>query len=231
MRWTVLLVLAALVLPASAAANGPAEVRLLACAPGEATFEGDMTAVRGAMSMQMRFTLLARDGDTWKRVSGARLDTWVTSNPGKRRYVYDKHVAGLVVPGRYRVRVRFRWLDASGAVIRRAHRRSRICTQPDLRPDLRLASLRQVEGGYELTVRNTGRSLADPFDVSLTLPGGEPQRERAESLLPGRKTTLTFAGPACTSGDMLQVVLDVADEVDEAAETDDTASLACPVGR
>jgi hypothetical protein len=234
MRWTLLLVIAGLVLPASAAASvPPAQLRLLACDPGEASFEGDMRVVPGATRMQMRFTLLARTGTSgWRRVSAPRLDTWVSSDPGRRRYVYDKHVDGLVAPGAYRMRVRFRWLDGTGDVVARTRRLSRVCQQRDLRPDLRLSALRALDtGGYEATIRNAGRSEAEAFDVTLTVPGSTPVTERSVPLAPGERSTLVFDAPPCEPGSVVQLVLDVAEEVDEAAEDDDTVAVACPVKR
>src|SRR5687768_1065893 len=115
-------VLLFLLFPSTAAAGGPAAVRVADCVSAletserHATFAGDMRAVPGTARMQMRFTLMARINrrDGWARVAGGRLGTWVTSYPGKVRYVYDKRVAGLLAPADYRVRVRFRWVDADG---------------------------------------------------------------------------------------------------------------------
>jgi hypothetical protein len=233
MRWTLFLVLAGLVLPASASASGPAQLRLLACDPGEAAFEGDMRAIPRASRMQMRFTLLARTGAAgWRRVSAPRLDSWVTSDPGRMRYVYDKHVDGLVAPGSYRMRVRFRWIDAAGEVVARTRRLSRVCRQRDPRPDLRVSALRALDtGGYEATIRNAGRTAASAFDVTLTVPGSAPVTERTGPLAPGERSTVVFDAPPCEPGSTVRLVVDAADEVDEAAEADDTVAVACPVKR
>jgi CARDB len=234
MRRTLFLVLAALVLPASAsaAAGMPAQVRLVSCAPGDATFEGDMRAVRGTARMQMRFTLLARTGHgRWRRVTAPRLDSWVTSDPGKLRYVYDKHVDGLVAPASYRMRVRFRWLDAAGVVTAKARRKSRVCRQPDLRPDLRLKTFDYVDGRYLLTVRNTGRSDAGSFAVTLTPPGAGPLVERVAGLPAGKRVTLEFEAPPCAPGSVVRVAVDSAEAVDEAAEADNVNGMPCPAGR
>src|SRR3712207_4748596 len=125
-----------------------------------------MRTVRGATRMQMRFTLLARDSraEGWGRVTGAKLDTWMTSDAGKLRYVYDKRVDGLLAPADYRVRVRFRWLGKDGGVVARARRISRVCHQRDLRPDLRLVGVQRHDGAYRVTVKNAGGSAASAFD-------------------------------------------------------------------
>jgi CARDB protein len=234
MRWTLLLIVAGLALPASAsAAPLPAHVKLTACGSGDATFEGDMRAARRSARLRMRFTLLTRDDryEPWARIPGTKLDTWVTSDPGKLRYVYDKRVEGLVAPGEYRMRVRFRWLDASGRTLASTRRVSRICRQRDPRPDLQFAGLRFDGSRYLLTVRNAGRSTAAAADFSLTVPGSQPVIARSAALLAGAKTTLSFTAPACNPGSVLQVVLDAADEVDEAAESDDAVAVPCPAGR
>jgi hypothetical protein len=233
MRWTLLLVLAGFMLPATATAtaNGPALLRLASCETGAATFEGDMRAVPGTTRMQMRFTLLARPATGgWRRVSAPRMDTWVSSDPGKLRYLYDKRVDGLVAPAGYRMRVRFRWLDAGDTVVGRAHRLSRVCRQRDLRPDLQLGAVRAADGGgYTVDVRNAGLSPAAAFDVALTVPGSEPVVERAGALEPGEGISLAFDAPPCDPGSVLQLVVDAYEEVDEAAEDDDAIALPCPV--
>ena len=235
MRFLPVLLVSLLLFPASAAANGPASVRVLQCvsaldiAERNAIFEGDMRTVRGAARMQMRFTLLAREpGEGWTRVTGAKLDTWVTSDAGRLRYVYDKRVDGLLAPARYRVRVRYRWLDEDGGVVTRARRISRVCRQRDLRPDLRLLGVERRDGAYWVSVRNTGRSAAGPFGVSLTVPGAAAQSGRAGTLAAGEKAAVRVPGEACEPGTTLQVVLDADDEVDEAGEAEGPLAVACP---
>ena len=225
-----------LLFPASAAANGPASVRVLQCVSAlepsqrHAIFEGDMRAVRGSARMQMRFTLYARaPREGWGRVPGTKLDTWMTSDGGKKGYVYDKRVDGLLAPAGYRVRVRYRWLDGDGKVLARAKRVSRVCRQQDLRPDLRLVGVDRQDGAYAITVRNAGRSAADAFGVTLTVPGAPPRSARATSLAAGAKIVLRIEGKACEPGSTLQVALDAADEVDEIVEDAAALPVPCPV--
>jgi hypothetical protein len=238
---SLLVLIVVLALPAQALA-APASVRLIACATAleqaqrSATFEGVMRAARGSLRMQMRFTLQARmgRGTAWMRVAGSKLDTWVASDAGRTAYVYDKRVDHLLAPADYRVRVRFRWLDGDGRMVARALRVSRVCHQPDLRPDLRLGAVTAEPGAtagsyrYLVTVRNTGRSAAAPFAVSLAPAGGAAVVEQADALAPGERTTLVFDAPACEPGSLLQVVLDADEQVDEAAEGDDAAAVPCP---
>src|SRR5205823_4055121 len=98
--------------------------------------EGDMKTVPGASRLQMRFSVQVHGDGGWHHVPGPNLDVWVSSLPGRTRYVYDKHVTGLQLGVAYRVLVRFRWRSASGAIVRSALRFSHTCKVPDPRPDL-----------------------------------------------------------------------------------------------
>src|SRR4051812_19046271 len=142
---TFLLSVAALLVAAPGAAAAPAgAVRVLECTsavdPTErvVTFEGRMRPTARSASMQMRFTLQARtaDGARWRRLDAEGFDAWLSSQPGVRRYSYAKTVRNLVAPAAYRTTVRFRWLDASGAVLARSSAVSPTCAQEDLRADL-----------------------------------------------------------------------------------------------
>jgi len=97
-----------------------------------AAFEGDMRAIPGAVRLRMRFVLQARtpDDSAWSRVDAPGFGRSFTSAPGVGRYVYAKRVEDLLAPAEYRVRVRFRWLDALGRTIARQTRTSLACRQP-----------------------------------------------------------------------------------------------------
>jgi len=96
-----------------------------------AAFEGDMRAIPGAVRLRMRFVLQARtpEDPVWTRVDAPGFGRNFTSAPGVGRYVYAKRVVDLPAPADYRVRVRFRWLNALGRVIARETRTSRACRQ------------------------------------------------------------------------------------------------------
>jgi len=51
-------------------------------------------------------------------------------------YEIDKGVDNLQAPASYQLRVGFRWYNARGKVVRTAHRLTKICHEPDLRPNL-----------------------------------------------------------------------------------------------
>ena len=129
--------------PSPALAKGSATARMTACATAQtqaARFlvaEGSMKALRGASRMQMRFELQGRTAERrgWHGLSAPGFGVWSTADATARRYVYQKRVEALTAPGAYRMVVQFRWMNGSRQVA--AQRRvTRVCRQPDLRPDL-----------------------------------------------------------------------------------------------
>jgi hypothetical protein len=125
----------ALLAAAALAAPMPASATLLSCERGDepaATFEGRMSMVAGAERMRMRFTLQAatRADPEYHRIAAPGFDEWTTSDPGVDRYVFTRRVEDLIGPAQYRVKVRFRWLDAAGEPLARAVRLSRPCRVP-----------------------------------------------------------------------------------------------------
>src|SRR3954454_4050706 len=130
--------------PAEAAMTpGAARAFLSSCRRGPdpadraGVFTGSMRRSARNARMQMRFTLQARTPDRarWSTVTAAGFGTWVSSAPGVGRYVYTKRVEGLLAPASYRVAVRFRWLDASGAGLQRTKAYCPVCRQPGPRGD------------------------------------------------------------------------------------------------
>jgi hypothetical protein len=215
-----------------------ASVRLVACVPaleGEdrsATFEARVRALAGSERMQVRFTLQVRDDlrPAWRRVVAPGLDQWLTSLPGVGRYVYDKTVQNLSAPAAYRAVVRFRWLDEAGAALERSRATSRVCRQPDMRPDLAATRIDVTPGTarYAVALRNDGRTAAGPFAVTLRV--GEEQLEPVTvgGLAAGEPALVTFEGAACTPGEQLTVTVDPELAVDERAEDDNVLVAACP---
>jgi hypothetical protein len=231
-----LLLLALLLLPAAPASASPAAVaRLVSCDPQARTvaFEGAMRDVPGgAARLQMRFTLEVRDGG-WERVAAPTFDEWTSAAPGRTGYVYAKHVEDLV-PGAYRVLVRFRWRDAEGAVLRTVRRRSKTCVVPDERPNLAPVRIRQKAGPtdattrYTVVVANRGRSAAGAFAVGFSVDGVPLADRRVDGLAAGERVRVAFVGPACDhDDDVLVATVDPDGLVEEAEEANDTLTAAC----
>jgi hypothetical protein len=230
-------VLAALALAPAAQAKGARAV-LVSCdrTAHAAVFDGRMDALSGARTMQMRFRLEVmqpRDA-AWRRVTLPGFGAWVTSAAGRTAYVFTRRVEHLLAPASYRVQVRFRWLDAGGAVVATAAAASRACRQPDPRPDLEVTgiAIRPApavgQRRYVVTVRNSGRSVAPASTVSLELGGGAPLVAALGALAPGASGAVSFAAPACEPGTAVVASADAADTVDEHDEDDDVLTLTCP---
>jgi hypothetical protein len=231
-RRTVLLTLFGLLLAAAPA--HAAQVVVLRCTHGatpaerSVTFEGRIAAIARSRRMQMRFTLQAHTPDepAWDRVAVPGFGTWITA-PRGTRYLYDKRVEQLVAPGDYRAVVAFRWRDAQGRTVRREQATSRVCHQPDPRPDLAVVALR-AGARYVAVVANRGRGVAGPFTVAFTR-NGEPLGSVAVSgLASGTTTDAVLRGaPACSAGDQIAAQVDAGDAVDEVDEDGNVLTVTC----
>jgi hypothetical protein len=234
------LLLLGLLLIVPAAAHG-ASVRTVACVPAldqatrSATFEARVKAVGGTDRMQVRFALQTRaeGASAWRRVAAPGFDTWLSSEPGVRRYTYARTIRNLAAPASYRTSVRFRWLDADGDTVRTRRDTSPTCRQPDLRPDLSILGVEVLPGPggdrtrYAVTVRNDGRTGAAPFDVGLAVAETELGPLPVFGLAAGARRTVTVAGPACTPDAAPTAIADVAGAVDERDEDDNVLVASC----
>jgi hypothetical protein len=193
-------------LPPLAAALGSCATSAL---PAEriAVFTGSMPALDMSDRMSMRFDLeRLRPGERlWRRVAGApTFGVWERSLPNRAGFVFRKHIDGLQVPASYRVLVRFRWETSSGEIVRRRHRRTAVCQQPDLRPDL---------------VPETVTAIIDVAGTGST---------EVAQLAAGTGTSVLVLAPACPSGSRLLVRVDADGRVDEADERGNLLRGVCP---
>jgi hypothetical protein len=228
-RWT--LVILAVALGASAqpahAATKLGQAVLARCDEGVATFEGRVTPLRRAVKAQLRFTLQARtpEDQEWTRVPTPGFGSWITA-PRVGRYLYDKTVEELLAPGDYRALVEFRWRDARGHTLRAERAYTRVCRQPDPRPDLAIAALR-VGDRYVATVSNDGRGDAGPFTVAFTRNGEPLGTVDVQGLPAGERTTATLTAAPCTAGEAIAAQADSADAVEEADEDGNVLTVTC----
>jgi hypothetical protein len=224
----------------AAAPAHAAQVVMLRCTHGataaerSVTFEGRIAAVGRSKRMQMRFTLQARMPDRpWAKVAAAGFGTWITAPRGLSRYLYDKTVDGLLAPAGYRAVVDFRWRDAAGRVIHSSRETSRTCHQPDPRPNLTAGALSvqpATEPGrrrYVATLVNAGKGDAGPFEADFTREGTLLGSLQIAGLAAGAHRQVALAGPACTPGEQIAVVVDATHEVDESDEDDNVLSIVC----
>ena len=231
-RLAALLALAAGLTLAPAAQAADASAVLLECERGDrpaAEFVASMNASPAATRMQMRFVLQAKRAGRrgYRRVSAPGFGTWATADPGVSRYTYTRRVENLIGPARYRIAVRFRWLDAAGRTVARDKVRSRSCRQPDRRPELDVAELALADT-YRVLVRNRGRSAAPAFDLELSIDGVPVAAVRVAELGSRRERLVEIDGPACGRGDEVTVTADPADAVPERSERNNALALTCP---
>ena len=231
LRFALITALAALLLPGTAAAAGPASVTLTGCTPKERTaeFEAQMDQISGAVRMKLRYSLEAhKPGRLWRRVAAPELGGWRSAATETTRFISERRVTQLVGPSHYRALVRFRWIDEDGRVVARAKARSRACWQPDHRPNLKLRELSfEGEGSYVALVANTGRSATGVFELAIT--GLAPFVN--DELLPGQERLIEATGPDCEPGTVVTATADPLDLVDERNERDNTVSRRCPTRR
>ena len=230
--------------PGALAKGGLAQAVLTDCETSldrgerEAVFDGRMRAVKGAVKLQMRFTLeqIVDGDDDWAPVEADGFDAWKTADLGVRRYLLTKAIGNLAAPASYRVTVRFRWTDALGRVLLRRKRVSGVCKQPDLRPDLRVSQLDIAPGAdarsarYTATVRNTGRSATGPFDLVLNVDGVDRPAAALGSIAAGGRASVVFVAPACSANSALTATADAGTTVDEAMESNNVLGRLCPFG-
>ena len=212
-----------------------AAVRVVECVRSDhtASFYARVRRVKGAERMGMRFTLLERMGEGAplkpRRVPG--LGRWRKSRPGRRAFGVRQRVRNLVEGSAYRMRVSFRWYDADGEVIKRTRRRSRVCRQFGLRPNLQVKLLNAERTDvpnvlrYFVSVSNVGKAAAHDAPVRLAVDGRNAGVKTVHLLRRAETKTLSLRGPVCDGRADAQA--DPDNVIAESAETDNSDSRAC----
>lgn len=224
---------------AATAARPPASVKVAECvikddgAGGRsATFRGVMNAVPTTARMQMRFTLLEREGaGDFEALRAPELAVWHRSKPGVKTFAYDQRVTGLRAGSTYRARVVFRWLRADGTVFRRLVRRSGPCRQPGALPNLAVTRVEWVPGprsatiNYAVEVTNSGGSTARGVRVALGVDGSPVDSTDVTALGPGETATVRFSGPVCRGE--VRAEVDPQAAIRESSESDNVFTRGC----
>jgi len=217
-------------------------VRVAGCQTGlelaqrAADFTSSMPAIVGSSVLAMRFELEQRRGGAWRPVTVPGAARWERSEPRAAGFVFDKRVERLAEGVTYRMLVRFRWSATDGTVIKRATRRSGVCRQPDLRPDLSVAgiSTEPLSDGrtrYVVQVLNGGLSaLLGTLRVGVIVDGLALTPQPFFGLGIGTIAELTFEGPACRPGGTVRAVADPEDSLEEPGEADNALVLRCAGG-
>jgi hypothetical protein len=223
----------------AAVAPGGSEVTLVECRTGKAAgersaiFRGEMSQMPQASQMRMRLELAERIGTSvWRGIAGLAPRGWRYSKPGIQRFVFDQTVLSLKPATRYRMSGSFQWLDDEGEVVARQSSTSSICRQrgklpnPAIRDDVHARS-GPTEGTYRYAIHvgNNGVAASPPFEVRLSVDGGEVDVRRVGRLRPRERRTLRFVGPACVGG--VKAEIDPNDVVREITERDNVRRTPC----
>ena len=228
---------AALAAPGAAAAAPVASVHVADCQTGSdaldrlATYHAQMRAVPGTSRMSIRFQLLQRvPGEPAQQVGDSSLSTWHRSRSGVKRFGYSQTVNGLQAGAMYRTAVQFRWLDASGHVIRRAKVTSGSCAEQGNLPNLTVTAVKIAPGAtagtavYSVAVGNTGKGVAKNFSVALIVDGALSDSTSVDQLDAGETKTVKLTGPVCHR---LRAVVDRENVVPETVEDDNSLRSRC----
>jgi hypothetical protein len=204
-----------------------------------ATFNAQMSAVPGTRLMAMRILIeeqAAAEGAFHTLSAAAGSGGWRRSEVGVKIYKYVRQFTDLPAPGAFRAVVEFRWLGEKGRVIKRAARRTPICTQPDERPKLVVTQVQVLPiagstalANYQVSLRNEGRSATGPFAVALKVGGVTQPLLDVAALDPATKTLLQTQAPRCTPGSTIEVVLDPQHQISEAPGGGESDTLPCPL--
>jgi CARDB len=234
---TALTLAIALAAPAAADAAPTAAVHLTKCRTGaepeqrHATYRAQMHSISGSVRMGLRFELVERrPGHPAQLIRDKKLNAWHRSHEGVVKYNYKQKIRQLSPGGSYRTRVKFRWYDADGKVIKRATRTSKACKQTGGLPNLVVSSVSFSEGpsgtmDYTVSIGNTGESPAEDFKVTLFVDGAVVDERTVDRLGAGDSESIQLNGPACRT---VRAVVDRDHQVVESVEDDNSLKTTCP---
>ena len=217
----------------AAALPAPATVKLADCSveDNSAAFYARMRPVPEAERMWMRFTVQERHAGIYERLRAPGLSRWHKSKPGVSAFGYRQTVRGLQPGAAYRARVSFRWYSATGELVERTVRTSRVCRQFDDMPNLTGAVAgygpTKVPGvvRYLMRIANTGVAPAVDAEARLSVDGGVVDTVTIPSLDPGATRDVAVLGPACTSS--VSSIVDPDGVIVESSEDDNEHTVDC----
>lgn len=223
---------------AATARTTPYHAKLAACHTSDDALSGSLEVdasvapIRGTVRMGLRFDLYRRAAGSprFYRASAPRLFMWRRSGVRAPSYDVNQIVDGLTAPAVYEMRVGFRWYGRNGRVLATRYRTTRLCHQPDRRPDLRVLNVVPDPGNpthYSAEIENAGASMAGAFTAELRSQGALIESAVVDPLAAHAKTTIEFDGPACAPGVAPNVALDTRGEVKESNEHNNRARV-CP---
>lgn len=170
---------------ATAASTYRASLTRTACTTGSLASQRSLAArvsIYGAAHvsrMAVRFHLretLAGGREQTKYAAG--LEVWKFQNAAPTtHWEASKSIAGLAAPAGYRLNVDVRWFGSRGNLISQRTLAPVSCTQPDLRPDLKITGVAIVKPApagkvrYEVTVANVGKGRSAATTVQTIVSG------------------------------------------------------------
>jgi hypothetical protein len=206
-----------------------------------------MRPVTGTRGLQMSFALFERQPGSagWRPVTGPHLGVWISpaGSPTLGRRPGDLWkvpfpVANLVAPASYRLQVAFRWLGGGGVVLATANRLTQSCWQPELRPDLAVASVtvgqnpsRAGYGRFSTVVRNLGATAARDFSVLISYHHNQQNVTSTKGLAKLKAhaaAKVVFGGVTCDPGTSVTVTADPGHLVDVYSRSAATLVVSCP---
>jgi hypothetical protein len=192
----------------------------------------------GTLKQYLRFVLFERvQGSTsWTTVQdpGSKLGQWVLV-PTE---TVSSPVANLAAPAAYRFEVSFKWTGAHGRLLGTATRESKVCQQPELRPDLTVdsiaigvAPLHPHLDTFQAVIGDLGATGAGPFTVAVVYAHLGVLRTddiTVQHIGPHVIKTVGGAGPACDAGTPVTVTVDPQDLIDVYSRSQATLATTCP---
>ncbi len=211
----------------------PATVKLADCSveDNSAAFYARMRPVAETDRMWMHFTVEERHAGTYEPLRARGLSRWHRSKPGVSAFGYRQTVRGLQPGGAYRARVSFRWYSATGELLERTRRTSRVCRQFEDVPNLTSAVAgygpTKVPGvvRYLMRIANSGVAPAVDAEVRLSVDGGVVDTVTIPSLEPGASREVAVLGPACTTS--VSSIADPDGVIVESSEDDNEHTVGC----
>jgi CARDB len=217
----------------AAAVDPTASVKLKSCSIEDASalFVARMHQVGDSDAMWLRFRLLEKGDTGFHYLKAPGLGRWRKSKPDVGAFAYRQAVRGLEAGSLYRAEVDFRWYDAGGDVIQTARRRSPVCRQYDVLPNLTATTIGakslSQEGvvRYRVLVTNEGIATATGVPVRLTVDGGIVDTVTVPALMPAERRVIAIQGPACTRS--VKAEADPDGVIVESSEADNAHEIAC----
>lgn len=201
-----------------------------------------MRPLKNTRRMEMRFVLLSKTSlsATATVVRGANLGSWVSpsdptlgSRPGDV-WTLNHPVADLPAPAYYRFQVRFRWLGAQHRMIAATTRDTKLCYQPELRPDLAALSFiataipnKPQKDLYTGKITDNGLTGAGPFAVQFS-DGTTVKDHTIKHIRPHQVITMEFDGPLCNSSAPPAMTIDPDQQVDDYNRSNNSLTATCP---